>query len=214
MKKTIVVVGAGKGLGNGVAEKFGSNDFRVVLMARSEEHLKEYAADFEAKGIEVHTKTADASDLNAFEKAWGEVVTAYGTPDVLFYNVGITVADSEVTITPQTLIDRYTVDVVGAYNCIKLADTKEFAEKKGVILVTGGGLALQPYADYLPLSMDKAALRAMVQALSPVLKEKGIYLGTVQVTGVIGSNDFYAPKTIAEEFWKLYTEQEAFEIVH
>ena len=214
MKKTIVVVGAGKGLGNGVAEKFGSNDFRVILMARSEEHLKEYAADFEAKGIEVHTKAADASDLNAFEKAWGEVVTAYGTPDVLFYNVGITIADSEVTITPQTLIDRYTVDVAGAYNCIKLVDTKEFAEKKGVILVTGGGLALQPYAGYLPLSMDKAALRAMVQALSPVLKEKGIYLGTVQVTGTIGSNDFYAPKTIAEEFWKLYTEQEAFEIVH
>ena len=40
------------------------------------------------------------------------------------------------------------------------------------------------------------------------------YLGTVQVTGTIGSNDFYAPKTIAEEFWKLYTEQETSEIVH
>ena len=32
MKKTIVVMGAGKGLGNGVAEKFGNNDFRVILM--------------------------------------------------------------------------------------------------------------------------------------------------------------------------------------
>ena len=39
-------------------------------------------------------------------------------------------------------------------------------------------------------------------------------LGTVQVTGTIGSNDFYASKTIAEEFWKLYTEQETSEIVH
>ena len=38
--------------------------------------------------------------------------------------------------------------------------------------------------------------------------------GVLQVTGTIGSNDFYAPKTIAEEFWKLYTEQETFEIVH
>ena len=64
MKKTIVVVGAGKGLGNGVAEKFGNNDFRVVLMARNEEHLKEYAADFESKGIEVHTQAADVADLN------------------------------------------------------------------------------------------------------------------------------------------------------
>ena len=214
MKKTIVVIGAGKGLGNGVAEKFGNNDFRVILMARSEEHLKEYAADFEAKGIEVHTQAADVADFDAFAKIFREVVKAYGTPDVLFYNVGITVADEAVEISAQTLVSRYAVDVAGAYNCIKLVDTEEFAVRKGSILVTGGGLALQPYAGYLPLSMDKAALRAMVQALAPVFKEKGIYMGTVQVTGVIGSNDHFAPKTIAEEFWKLYTEQETFEIVY
>ena len=214
MKKTIFVVGAGKGLGNGVAEKFAANDFRVVLMARSEDHLKEYAADFAAKGIEVHTQAADVANLDAFADTFREVVKTYGTPDVLFYNVGITVADEEVKMTTQTLVDRYVVDVAGAYNCIKLVDTEDFAAKKGAILVTGGGLALQPYAGYLPLSMDKAALRAMVQALAPVLKEKGIYLGTVQVTGTIGSNDFYAPSTIAEEFWKLFTERDTFEIVH
>lgn len=214
MKKTIMVIGAGKGLGNGVAEKFGSNDFRVILMSRDEEHLKEYAADFAEKGIEVYTKAADASDFGAFEKSFREIVDTYGTPDVLFYNVGITVADDEVTISPQTLIERYTADVVGAYNCIRLVDTEEFAKKNGAVLVTGGGLALQPYAGYLPLSMDKAALRAMVQALAPVLKEKGIYIGTVQVTGVIGSNDHFAPKTIAEEFWKLYINRETNEIVY
>jgi len=183
-------------------------------MARSEEHLKEYAADFAAKGIEVHIQAADVADSGAFAQIFRKVVETYGTPDVLFYNVGITVADAEVELTTQTLVDRYAVDVAGAYNCIQLVNMEEFAAKKGVILITGGGLALEPYADYLPLSMDKAALRAMVQALSPVLKEKGIYIGTVQVTGVIGSNDFFAPKTIAEEFWKLYTEQETFEIVH
>ena len=214
MKKTIVVVGAGRGLGNGVAEKFGGNDFRVVLMARSEEHLKEYAVDFTAKGIEVYTQTADVADFDAFAQTFGKVVETYGTPDVLFYNVGVTVADEEVKMTTQTLVERYAVDVAGAYNCVRLVDTEEFAEKKGAILVTGGGLALQPYAGYLPLSMDKAALRAMVHALTPVLNEKGVYIGTVQVTGTIGSNDFYAPKTIAEEFWKLYNQRETHEIVH
>ena len=214
MKKTIVVVGAGRGLGNGVAEKFGGNDFRVVLMARSEEHLKEYAADFAAKGIEVHTQATDVADFDAFAQTFRKVVETYGTPDVLFYNVGVTVADEEVKMTTQTLVERYAVDVAGAYNCVRLVDTEEFAEKKGAILVTGGGLALQPYAGYLPLSMDKAALRAMVHALAPVLKEKGIYIGTVQVTGTIGSNDFYASKTIAEEFWKLYDRRETHEIVH
>ena len=32
-KKTIVVVGAGQGLGNHVAKRFGKEGFRVVLMA-------------------------------------------------------------------------------------------------------------------------------------------------------------------------------------
>ncbi|MDE7246081.1 MAG: SDR family NAD(P)-dependent oxidoreductase [Oscillospiraceae bacterium] len=214
MKKTIIVVGAGKGLGNGVAEKFGSNDFRVVLMARNEEHLRTYAADFAAKGIEVYTQAADAANFDTFAAAFRQVVADYGTPDVLFYNVGITTADEKDKITAQTLVERYAVDVAGAYNCIRLVDTKEFAEKEGAILITGGGLALQPYADYLPLSMDKAALRAMVQALVPVLKEKGIYIGTVQVTATIGSNEHFAPKTIAEEFWKLYTKRETSEIVY
>ena len=65
----------------------------------------------------------------------------------------------------------------------------------------------------LPLSMDKAGLRAMVQALTPELAEKGIYIGTVQVAGGIGSNEHYALGTIAEEFWKLYTKRETNEIV-
>ena len=43
MKKTIIVVGAGKGLGNGTSEKFGNNDFRVILMSRDGEHLSAWS---------------------------------------------------------------------------------------------------------------------------------------------------------------------------
>lgn len=214
MKKTIIVVGAGRGLGNGIAEKFGSCGFRVILLARSAEHLRDYAAAFAAKGIEVYTQVADVADLAAFSATLQQLLATYGTPEVLFYNVGVTVADAEVSLSPQTLLERYTVDVVGAYACIRLLDTEAFAAKQGAILLTGGGLALQPYAGYLPLSMDKAALRAMVQALHPVLQAKGIYLGTVQVTGLVGSNDFYSPATIGEEFWKLYTERSSMELIH
>ena len=49
--------------------------------------------------------------------------------------------------------------------------------------MTGGGVALHPEYTFLPLSMDKAALRAMVYAMSPVLQEKGIYIGLVTICG-------------------------------
>ncbi|MCM1226974.1 MAG: SDR family NAD(P)-dependent oxidoreductase [Clostridium sp.] len=53
MKKTIFIVGAGKGLGNAIGRKFGENDFRVVLMSRNNDSLNSYAEEFKAKGIEV-----------------------------------------------------------------------------------------------------------------------------------------------------------------
>ena len=96
MKKTIFVLGAGNGCGNRVAEKFGKNDFRVVLMARNAEHLAAYEAEFKEKGIEVYTKVADASKPYSVTKAFDELKAQFGTPDVLFYNVGITGLDSEI----------------------------------------------------------------------------------------------------------------------
>lgn len=214
MKKTIFVIGAGKGLGNGVAEKFANENFKVILISRSEKNLAEYKKIFAEKNIEIETQVADVTKFDEFAENFKSLIEKHGTPDVMFYNVGITAPDNKTTLNAQTLVEHYIADVAGAYNCVKLIDTKEFAKKSGAVLITGGGLALQPYADYLPLSMDKAALRAMVQALTPVLKEKNIFIGTVQVTGVIGSNEYFAPKAIAEKFWELYSERKTNEIIY
>ena len=216
MKKTIFVLGAGNGCGNRVAEKFGKNDFRVVLMARNPEHLAAYEAEFKDKGIEVYTKVADASKPYSVIRAFDELKAQFGTPDVLFYNVGITGLDSEIKGEKDVdlLMDRYMVDVAGAYHAIQQVLGKEFSEKKGTILVTGGGLALYPMYDYLPLSMDKAALRAMCLALHEELKKQDVFLGTVTVTGVIAPGQPCDPAVLAEDFWKLYTDRADCEIVH
>lgn len=216
MKKTIFVLGAGNGCGNRVAEKFGNNDFRVVLMARNEDHLSAYENEFTDKGIEVYTKAVDASKPHAVTKAFDELKSQFGTPDVLFYNVGITAADSEIKGAKDVdlLINRYITDVAGAYHAIEQVLSKEFSKKNGAILVTGGGLAMYPMYEFLPLSMDKAALRAMCIALHNELAKQNIYVGTVTVTGVIAPGEPCDPELLADDFWKLYTERKECEIVH
>ena len=214
MKRTIFVVGAGSGLGNGVARKFAQEGFKVVLMARREEKLAGFTDEFAQEGYEAAKKAVDVTDFSSFAARFAEAVKEHGTPDVLFYNVGITAPDDKEKLDAKTLVEHYITDVAGAYQAVKLVCTEDFGAKAGAILITGGGLALQPYIDYLPLSMDKAALRAMVQALAPSLNEKGIYIGTIQITGRIGSNDHFAPKTIAEKFWELYSKRETNEIVY
>ncbi|MDE6087262.1 MAG: SDR family NAD(P)-dependent oxidoreductase, partial [Oscillospiraceae bacterium] len=203
------------GLGTAIGRKFGANDFRVVLMARNAESLKAYEQEFQAEDIEVYTKTADAADDNTMTKALNEAIAEYGTPDVFAYNVGVTTPDSmqDNGISATVLRDRYQVDVVGAYHCIQQIATEEFAKKNGSILVTGGGLAMYPSADYLPLSMDKAALRAMVQALHPVMQKKGIFLGTLTVCNVIAEGSSCSPEILAEKYWHQHSERKDWEIV-
>ncbi len=216
MKKTIFVLGAGKGCGNRVAEKFGMNDFRVVLMARNAEHLAKYGKEFKDKGIEVYTKVTDAANFDSVTKSFNELKGKFSVPDVLFYNVGITVSDAECDDEKNAdmLMKRYQVDVAGAYHAIQQVVGEEFSSKNGAVLITGGGLALYPMDEYLPLSMDKAALRAMCIALHNKLKEQNIYVGTVTVTGVIAPGEKCDPTLLAEDFWKLYTERGECEIVH
>ena len=214
MKKTIFVLGAGNGCGNRVAEKFGKNDFRVILMSRNAEHLAAYEKEFKDKGIEVYTKVADASKPQSVTKAFDELKAQFGVPDVLFYNVGITTADSQLKIRDfDLLVERYKIDVAGAYHAIMQVLGKEFSEKNGAILVTGGGLALYPMNEYLPLSMDKAALRAMCLALHNELKKQNVFVGTLTVTDVIAPGSKCDPVILAEDFWKLYTERNECEIV-
>lgn len=135
---------------------------------------------------------------------------------MLFYNVGITGADAELTEAKDVdlLMKRYQVDVAGAYHAIQQVLGEEFSKKAGAILVTGGGLSLYPMDEYLPLSMDKAALRAMCIALHNKLKEQNVYVGTLTVTGVIAPGQKCDPTLLAEDFWKLYMERKECEMVH
>ncbi|MCM1483288.1 MAG: SDR family NAD(P)-dependent oxidoreductase [Muribaculaceae bacterium] len=213
-KKTIIVVGAGKGLGNHIAKKFGKEGFRVVLMARNEQSLSKYKTEFEANGIETYIYTVDASRPETLSAAINKVRESLGTPDVLAYNVGITAPDDAAALDSETLMLHYQVDVASAYQCIKDVCTDEFAQKKGAILLTGGGLAHYPLTGFMPLSLDKAALRTMTYLLHDELKPKGIYVGTVTVCGTIGIDSFFAPTRIADNFWKLYADRTEVEILH
>lgn len=211
--KTIVIVGAGKGLGNAIGRQFAKNGFQIVLLARQEEHLRAYEAELSAEGYSASTHVADAADPASLAAALDWVQQEYGAPDVLVYNVGITSPDTE-DMDAEELVRHFRADVAGAYQCARHISTAEFADKGGVIIFTGGGLALYPVHFFTPLSIDKAALRALAYTLHEQLKPRGIFVGTVTVSGSIGSDAYFAPERIAEAYWMMYEKRETCEIVY
>lgn len=215
-KKTLILVGAGKGLGNAIAREFASHDFRVVLMARNQEHLDAYKKEFEAEGIEVYTRAADASRPETLTAAIHETVQELGCPDAFVYNVGITEPDKGREITCELMLQRYQIDVASAYHCANLMTTDAFAEKKGAILFTGGASA-RTYAttdDFKVLRMDKSALNYMCTNLHHLLEPKGIFVGTVLIGGAIRPGDPHNdPAILAKLYWNMYADRKEFEVM-
>lgn len=211
MANTIVVIGAGPGLGNAIARKFGKEGYEAILVSRSQEKLDGYKKEFEELKIPVSVYAADVTDIAGFDKEIESIKTKHGDPDVVVYNVGITSVDEE-PLSAEDIMHHFTADVVGAYETIQKFATDGMAQKHGSIILTGGMLAENPYPGYVALGMDKAALRNLALEKNQELSDKGIYVGTVMVCGIIGSNDHFDPDNIAESYWKLNQDRSTFEI--
>ena len=213
MKKTIIVIGAGKGLGFGVAKKFADEGYKVILVARNREFLQKMSDELKSKGGDIHYKTADTSEDIEYMKVLEEIKHEHGVPDVVVYNVGITSPDPK-DLTTEELIRHFKTDVAGAWTTVKAFIDDEFVTKKGAIIFTGGGLALYPADGFIPLSIDKAALRSLAYILNNKYKEKGIFIGTVTICGSINGNAYFSADNIAEVYWQMNEKRDKVEYAY
>ncbi|UNO41540.1 SDR family NAD(P)-dependent oxidoreductase [Streptomyces sp. MST-110588] len=88
--KTLVVVGAGPGLGMGVARAFGRRGFRVGLIARTKEKLQALVDELTGLGVTASAFPADIRDRQSLTAALDAVRNALGPVDVLAFGPGPT----------------------------------------------------------------------------------------------------------------------------
>lgn len=213
-KKNIVVVGAGKGLGNAVAKIFGKNDFRVILVSRNIERLNGYKTEFEKDNIETYVYPADCEKPQTLKKVFNEIQNKFGVVDVLVYNAAILEGGVPTSFDNDNFIRHCQTDVASALLCTKLVINKQAEQKNGVILFTGGILGDNPSKEFTGISVGKAALKALGKTLHDELKEKGIFVGLITVADVIQPDTKYSPELIAQKYWEMYQKQDKYEYVY
>lgn len=213
MNRKIVIIGAGPGLGFSIAKKFVSEGFDVILVARNEKALREMSTQLSSAMNTISYKVADVSDSEGLKDAIESIESEYGTPDCVVYNTGITTPDAD-NLSAEDLIEHFRVDVAGAYTTANSVVNEKFAAKKGVVIFTGGGLAMYPVDSFLPLSIDKAALRALAYILNNRYEKDGVFVGTVTVCGTINGDDYFASDNIAELYWKMYINRDKCEYAY
>ena len=152
----------------------------------------------------VETVALDATDFSAvqqFSERFGPAAR------IVHYNAAA-IQKTDALETPVETVQRnLSVDILGALAAIKYFAPYMEERREGTILLTGGGLALAPSAEYLSLSIGKAGIRSLAQALYPQLSAKGIHIATLTVAMMVSPGSEQAAAA-AEAFWNLHAEPE------
>lgn len=212
MTKTFLSIGSGPGIGLSTARRFAREGYRIVLSARNAQRLRASAAVLQALGVEVDTRTVDASDPLAVAKLVADVGPSL---QVLHYNTGVLHYDEGAKLLTRTIDDEsfeslrsdMQINIGSALAAIKAALPALRGHIPGTssILLTGGGLGVSPSGSFLALSIGKAAIRAAAQGLFEPLRDEGIHVATVTVSRLV-SPDSEPADLIANEFWKLHAQ--------
>ena len=203
--KTFLSIGSGPGMGLATAERFAKEGFQVVLSARNAAKTQEFARQLNAKGLKADARTVNAAEPSSIASLIADVEKRVGSIEVLHYNVA-SIRKATLEEQPRdTFNTDLAVNIGGALVAVQSVASKMSERGAGTILLTGGGLALEPNPDYLSLSIGKAGIRAMAYALFHGLREKGIHVATVTVAAVVAPGSKNAD-AVAEHFWQLHSQ--------
>lgn len=209
--KTMVIAGAGKGLGLSLAKVFGKEGFQIALIARNAEKLQSMVGELKDKGIETSYYPADLTKKEAVEKAMADVKAKYGAIDVMELSPVPTTSLPATVV--KTTIENATAPfegfVISAINVVNslLPDMLERGE--GALLFTTGLSALYPMPMLGNIGIAMAGLRSYIANLHTELSSKGILvahrsLGLAIKAGTGAVND---PDVIAKMWYQVYSEK-------
>src|ERR1700746_2102550 len=135
----LLIIGAGPGLGNSLARRFGQGGYHVTLLAGSTDGVSKLAAALDDTGAVVDTLTADAGDPEDLRAALTSLYAQTKAPGLLIYNAAQGAPDSLMPSEVRDLHHAYDVDVIGAVVAAQVAAPAMQGAGGGTILFMGGG---------------------------------------------------------------------------
>ena len=209
----IWIVGAGCGIGLGIAKSFGQRGYRPMLITREAQTLSQMQDILRDMSIEAAGAVAHTGDEQALRETLAYLDTEWGTPDVLVYNASAHTPGLPSKVVPGQVTEDFKVNVIGALTAAQCVLPGMRARGTGSVLLTGGGQALHPTAALASLGIGKSALRSLALSLHEEFKGYGLYAGTLTVCGFVQQNTPFDPQTIGDAFYQMHMKRVEAEVV-
>lgn len=181
MSKTIVITGAGEGLGKALARRFAADGERVVLLGRTLAKLEAAAAEFGGTCLAVQCDIGDADSVRA---AFAAIRTVHERVDVLINNAAV-YAPFELDEAPDEQITAQLMTNVAGPVFLAREATAMMGPGGHIINVSSESVTV-PIPMMWLYAASKAALERIGEGWARELRPKGIRVTTVRAGKMYG----------------------------
>lgn len=138
--KTVVITGAGSGIGRAIALEFGRNGARLVCCARRPTRIAETAEMIQANGGSALAVPTDITQRREVERMVKRALDEFGAIHVLFNNAGSFQSIAGVVeVDPEVWWNDVTVNLLGSLLCIREVLPHMMKRDEGIIINMNGG---------------------------------------------------------------------------
>lgn len=180
MTKSALVTGASRGIGRSIALQLAEEGYNVAVnYAGSKEKAEAVVEEIKAKGVDsfaIQANVADADEVKAMIK---EVVSEFGSLDVLVNNAGITRDNLLMRMKEQEWDDVIDTNLKGVFNCIQKATPQMLRQRSGAIINLSsvvGAVGNPGQANYVA---TKAGVIGLTKSAARELASRGITVNAV-----------------------------------
>jgi short-subunit dehydrogenase len=177
--RVVVITGGSRGLGFALARQLAQEDAKLVLLARSKQHLERAESELVSSGATVLTIECDIRDQMEVNAAVERAMQRFGRIDALINNAGTIQVGPLDSMTLQDFKDAMDVHYFGVlYTTLAvLPHMRRAAEGRIVNIASIGGKIALPHM--VPYTASKFALVGFSDALRAELRQENIFVTTV-----------------------------------
>ena len=178
--KTVIITGASRGIGKGIAEVFANHGANIAFTYRSsDEKAKALESQLSANGCKAKGYKSDASDFEAAQQLAVDVMEDFGSIDVLINNAGIT-KDGLLMRMSEDDFDRVMdVNMKSVFNMTKAVLRPMLKQRKGSIINMSSVVGVKGNAGQANYSASKAAINGFTKSTALELGSRNIRCNSI-----------------------------------
>jgi NAD(P)-dependent dehydrogenase (short-subunit alcohol dehydrogenase family) len=178
--KSVLITGAGRGIGKRLALGFAEAGARVGLLARSQAELDLAKLEIEQAGGNALRLRADVRDLEQLQAAVDRIKVVFGGIDVLIASAGVQGPIGPLLSTsPKAWNDTIEVNLIGVVNSCRAALPPMVEKRSGkIILVVGGGSG-HTRPNFGAYAASKAAVVRFAEGLAVEVSDHNVQVNCI-----------------------------------